>query len=273
MNYSDDKIQNMSDESILIDIIKSDADFNTRALACSNPNLKDEIFLEDIALNDIYESVRIQAVKNVNLTNEDVLVNVAVNDSHYLVRFEAIKKISAEETLVYIFFNDSVKSLRCLARDRLKEIKPDSIYLTDENNILNINDENTLKEIAGKSMYSSSRICALHQIHDESFLYNFILHENDYRIATEAVKNIDDADLLTDIALNEIYCQTRIEAIKNPNFNDESLLADLALNDDNFEIRRAAILNPNFCDKKLLNKIIKEDNDYNVRIAARDKLI
>jgi hypothetical protein len=271
-NNLSSEINEISNQNVLKDIISGDFDFTVRARAFENPNLDDEEFIMNTALNDVYESVRLQAVKNTNFTNQNALISIAINDLYYLVRLEAVKKIDDEDALVHIFHNDSVESVKIQACMRLKSIKPDSLYLISDDDVLSIDDCQTLKKIAQKAVFSQSRIQALSQIHDTEFLYHFILHEIDETIASGAVENITDENILTDIALNEIHDSVRIEAIGNPNFKDRSVLEDLALNDDNHEIRKAAVSNPNLDDDALFERIAKKDCDFNVRFAAKARI-
>ena len=93
----------LTDESILIDLVKNDSNRFVRLFALKNPNLKDEAFLADIACNHEDSAFRMDAVQNPNFQNEELLKHLAENDSGVLVRIFAehmLRKLGKEEEII-----------------------------------------------------------------------------------------------------------------------------------------------------------------------------
>lgn len=108
------------------------------------------------------------------------------------------------------------------------------------------------------------RLEAVKNLDDQDILVDIVKNDFNYDVRREAVKNIKDDSVLFEIAKGFSNTGIRIEATKH--INDESILIDLAKNAYNYNIRLEAV--KKIKDESVLKNIAKNDKDLNVRNEA-----
>ncbi len=257
---------NLRDENLLKDVVLYDYNHHVRAEALQNPNLnmqplfelmachdsdngvrfeatkrlEDEEILMDIAVNEPKASIRSAAVSNPHLYNERVLIKAALNDPADYVRQGAIHKITNELVLARIARDDESKVVRIEAKNRLKEINPQSVYLIEDP--LFVSDKDLIK-IAKNAVSLHTRISATKEIKDSSILNDFVLNDSKWRVRQAAARNtyLDDSYVLSSVAQNDSSPRVRKAAFLNPNFTDTNTLEKISLNDTNESNRYFAL--------------------------------
>ena len=257
---------NLRDENLLKEVVLYDYNHRVRQAALHNPNLNiqplfelmachdsddgvrfeatrrldDEDVLMDIAINEPKASIRSAAVNNPHLYNERVLIKVALNDHADYVRRGAIHKITNELVLARIARQDESKVVRLEAKNRLKEINPQSVYLIED---LLFGSDKDLIKIAKYAINLHSRIAAINQIKDSSLLKDFALNDSKWRVRQAAAQNtyLADSYVLSSVAQNDSSPRVRKAAFLNPNFNDTNALEKISLNDTNESNRYFAL--------------------------------
>ncbi|MBR0471583.1 MAG: hypothetical protein IJI98_02665 [Methanosphaera sp.] len=257
-------IVDLDDEELLKDIALNGEYQDTREEAAYK--ISDENILKDIATNANEKWVRRVALWNVE--DQEFLADILKSDTD-IVREVAAMKITDEKILFETAKHDSSIRVRDIAKDRLKELYPDSIYIIDVERVNEIDDDSELMDVINYALDSKVKLEAVKKINSQEVLINIIENFDDGDICEEAVKNpnLSDQEKIIDIAKNHDYNVVRIEAVKK--VEDETALASLLENLDYFDIEKDV---ERIGDEKLLINLAKNAQNKYARREATMKI-
>ena len=112
------------------------------------------------------------------------------------------------------------------------------------------------------------RIEGIKELDDKEILIEMAKNDSDSSVRLEAVDKISDGSVLADIAKSDSDSKVRIAAINK--ISDKSVLADIAKNGKYDDLRKNALLK--ITDESILADIAKNDSDRNIRKAAVEKV-
>lgn len=171
-------VSRITDESILVDLVKNASDRFVRIIAINN--ITDDYFLADVVKNDSDIFVRLEAARKINdmsflvdvakrywknryasmaavkkIDDESLLADVAKNGDRYDVCMEAVGKISDEYLLVDVIENASYEDVRLEAVKKISEesLLEDVVKSAFDSDVLimsidDITDETVLVDLA-----------------------------------------------------------------------------------------------------------------------------
>ncbi len=122
-----------------------------------------------------------------------------------------------------------------------------------------------LRKIINKIIYTKRDIMGFKDLFKPKY------EHSDYKVRIESLKELDDQEIITNMAKNDKNWRVRLEAVKK--VNSDAVLADIANNDLllSGEVRLEATNNIN--DKDILFNIAKDkDQSKDVRLKAIEKI-
>jgi hypothetical protein len=170
-------IEQISDQTMLINIARNDKDENVRKAAVNKIN--DQAVLAEITRSDtpFVGHAAFERIHNQVILNE-IAVNAKIKG---YVREWAIETINDQTLLSRIAATDSDSSIRCMAVSKIEE-------------------EVVLLEIVKSDTDEKVREEAIKKVSDEAFLLETIKTDKSKAVRSAAVRRIDNADLLRKIA-------------------------------------------------------------------------
>ena len=220
-------VKRISDEDILIDMAMNNPKDYVRENAVRN--LNDKNVLTEIALNDSNLNVRMAATKKVN--DDDILADILRKDPDRNVRQEALENINDANILHRLLLENfgyfSFESFTAFARNYDKMIY-ESIGIRIYEDILGrISDEGALTDLIHERVFGDFRALVARELVSPDTLRNLALNDLDYRVRREAVKNpnLDDQHTFATIIRSDRNDSVRLEALRR--IDDEDLLEDI----------------------------------------------
>ncbi|WP_405305444.1 hypothetical protein [Methanobrevibacter sp.] len=209
---------------------------------------------------------------NEKLADEDTLFNMALNHPSENVRFNAVLRIFDKSKLKVIIDNESVKKVKDQALWNLN---------LDESEFNLDNDNRFVRAEAVKA------------IKDEAKLVKILCYMHDDYISPVAINNIDDDELLADIACEmplrfsklainkisneKVLARIASDALDESNaayavtkINDDTILADVLDNSPYPRCHTVSVLR--ICDEEMLKDIAYNNDDDYLRNVAVSKI-
>ena len=246
------KNPNLTDESVLIKIIRSNRDAAVKREAILK--IIDEKLLVEVALNASDRFIRNSAIQNPHLTDFNILCEVIKNDDDEFNRYWACVKIDDNQLLLRIIFNQSYYG--CL--DTLVEN-------------FNLKCDDYFKEVYENSDDNYQRRVAVRFIKDKAYLENIVLNETDDEVRLEAVKNrnFTNDEMLKKMIFSENNQDIICEAISK--VNDENSLIEYVTNNLKPSITTLKAIS-RINDSYFLKEIILHGGDREISLEAINKL-
>lgn len=274
-------INKISDESILMDIVKNAEETDIRCAAIKKSNSISDL-VDFAKTSDIsgFPSTMVYDEIMDKIDDESILIDIAKNASGTFSRFAAIEKISDADALIDIFDNET--------EEYILERFPNTL------DINKICDESILAKLAVNGYNDDIRHAAINKINDGSVLFNIAMNISGW-LGDAAVRKINDDALLKRIVIaydsSKFYMDTSmaVKGIKNDdilldiindsnlsdtpkyyaarNIKNESILIDLANKTNlSIKIRQEAI-------KKISNKaaLLELTNDSSADYIVNDR--
>ena len=251
---AEDKINSLSNEEF--QKVLQNLNAGKIAYVKTSLNITDSYILED-AINKRITAQNLAIISQID--DQNILKYFTGKNHGSEVKLAAVSKITDESILLQIARTD-------LNFDVL------------EMAINKINDESLLFDIAIDTKYNIQeynynpfvRLKALEKITDDNLLYKIVLENNEPKIYLNAIHQIQDIDLLTDLLLNCKLDENKKETILyHKLFSDIELREILTKTDDEF-IKVHAI--KHIDDEEMLKEILKEDSSYKVKIEIISKI-
>lgn len=246
------KNPNLTDENVLVKIIKSNRDAAVKREAILK--ITDEKLLADVALNGPDRFIRNSAIQNPNLTDFNVLCEVMKNDNNEFNRYWACVKINDNQSLLRIIFNQSYYG--CL--DTLVEN-------------FNLKGDDYFREIYENDDDNYRRRVAVRFIKDKEYLESIVLNDLDDEVRLEAVKNrnFTNDELLKKMIFAENNTDIIFEAISK--VNDENSLMEYVKNNLKPSITTLKAIS-RISDSDFLKEIILHGGDREISLEVINKL-
>ena len=198
-------------------------------------HITEEVKLAEIAKTDENLSIRIWAVEK--LADQKVLAEIAFNgDEHVVVRGRAIQKINDQNVLTRIALNDRSHHIKLEAIEKLT------------------NQEVLIQIALGNYQHRPEcdvTLCALRKLTAPSSLA-VVAKRGLEEVALEAVRTIEDDEILIDIAMTGECTPAQVEAIKK--VSDPALLVEVAAFAADLYVRETAgarVLEPELWERIL----------------------
>jgi len=177
----DAAIKKLSDQDLLIDIVKNTGDSPVRDDAIRKT--KDQNTLIDVVKND--KSKYSRAAAAWNITDQGVLVDIIKNEESENVRYAATSNITDKNILMDIAKNDKSKSVCLVAIERLKDQKLLADFI--------------IKNIDNSNIYDLCHRAFL-ALKDQQLLAEIIVKcKTGYKIVRLAMQKISDPEIRSNV--------------------------------------------------------------------------
>ncbi len=251
--------EDSSSETFLLGLAENDENKKARKTAF-NRLTKQESF-EHVLIFGKYPDTRIQAVGKI--TDQEILKLTAENDEDEYVRKAAVSMLNDDAALARILQNDPSARVRESAATGIND--EDALRSAARNDkaadvrrtaMRRITDPDFLALVAEKDPEESIRREAFEKVGDPEILNRMLRSNPEYCIWPSAVRLITDLQLLEKIVLNpDNHWEVRREAVKR--IENKDLLAQLAVEDKDDEVKRSARMKS---DTDAITKAILESN-------------
>lgn len=245
--------QNLKNNNVLIDVVKSDFDEFNRYWACQK--IEDGDFLLKIIYDDSFKSCLSVISQNFNLPNEDYFIDVYESDEDDYHRLAAVNFINDSSFLESVILNESNDKIRAAA------IKNK-----------NFNNQKILKDLILADSSLDVLLEVVSKLNDESLLIDFVKNHLDSKeLVVQAIKNISDIAFLEELYTNNdsemrYRIVDRLCEIKSA----DSSLRNIALkeSDKNISIKAIGAIS----STNELIKIADESPDRDIRMLSVENI-
>jgi hypothetical protein len=211
--------------------------------------LTDQSVLADLAFNARDSNVRWHAT--IKLTDLNILMNIAENDADPYLRLTAFRKLPEQMRSQKMRMDIAVNG--CGSSEQAEIIK----QLTDQDILTRITADKVMGKLAHKRLFELA-ILELEQIDDQNILADIARNEN-HKAQIHAIKKLTDQTVLADIAIHGNY---RVKEFAISRLSDQNVLAEIAMNTQDNGNGEAAI-----------NRIYDQAMLYKIALNAANKLV
>ncbi len=242
-NYVLGKAENTSSETLLRKLAEKEENEKIRKTAINR--LTKPSNFEHVLIFGEYSDARVQAVKKI--TDQEILKRTAKNDEDPAVRGEAAAMLDDDAVLTLILQNDPSPIVRKSAAGKISDEKVLQSAVQNDKDpgvrhtaVRRISDPEILSMITETDSDQSIRQQAFEKVGDPEILKRMLARNPDYSIWPSAVPLIKGQTLLEQIAENKNNdSDVRREAIRR--LDNRDLIARIALEDPDRSIRAAAL--------------------------------